>query len=162
MNTRFRKKPVEIEAFQMTKARRWDNSEWPNWLNKAWQLDPQEGSLWCEDGGEQLFLGTLEGVHIVSWDDWIIRGIKGELYPCKPEIFEATYDEKLGQAADNYETLLSSHTELIEDYQKMVAIVTPLKAMLESDDLMFAFKDVVEDQGWHQEWIDMCDALRVT
>lgn len=35
---------------------------------------------------------TLEGPHIVSDGDWIIRGIKGELYPCKPDIFEATYE----------------------------------------------------------------------
>jgi len=36
---------------------------------------------------------TLEGKHKVSWGDYIIRGIKGELYPCKPEIFEATYEK---------------------------------------------------------------------
>ena len=89
---KFTKKPVEIEAFQMTEARRYDNSEWPNWLNKAWNNDPSEGAMWCEDGGKELFCGTLEGVHIISWDDWIIQGIKGELYPCKPDIFAATYE----------------------------------------------------------------------
>lgn len=38
-----------------------------------------------------LFVGTLEGRHIASPGDWIIRGVKGELYPVKPDIFEATY-----------------------------------------------------------------------
>lgn len=91
----YRKKPVVIEAFQMTKERRWDNSEWPNWLHAAWNMEPSEGSLWCEKDGdpEPLFIGTLEGVHRVSWDDFIIRGVKGELYPCKPDIFWETYEE---------------------------------------------------------------------
>jgi hypothetical protein len=40
-------------------------------------------------------IGTLEGSHVVSKGDWIIKGIKGEFYPCKPDIFEATY-EKVG------------------------------------------------------------------
>ena len=104
---KFVKRPIEIEAFQMTKERRWDNSEWPNWLHKAWQMEPSEGALWCDYDNadkkeseakntplkkERLFLGTLEGVYKIQWNDWIIQGIKGELYPCKPDIFEATYD----------------------------------------------------------------------
>ncbi len=96
MNYKFRKKPVIIEAFQMTKERRWNNSDWPNWLHEAWQLEPSEGALWCESEddtrGERLYLGTLEGVYIVQFDDWIIQGIEGELYPCKPQIFEKTYE----------------------------------------------------------------------
>lgn len=88
---KYRKKPVEIEAFQMTKERRWDNSDWPAWLHAAWNTEGK-GSLFCVNGGEELFIGTLEGNHAVTWDDWIIRGVKGELYPCKPDIFAATYD----------------------------------------------------------------------
>jgi hypothetical protein len=98
MNYKFRKKPVIIEAFQMTKERRQDNSEWPNWLNKAWQKEVSEGAVWPKDypfsdGKDQLCIGTLEGVYIVSWDDYIIQGVKGEIYACKPNIFEATYEE---------------------------------------------------------------------
>ena len=98
---KYRKKPVVIEAFQMTKERRWDNSEWPNWLNQAWQTGPGEGGVWIDPDADwapgkqcaaELVCGTLEGVHRISWDDWIIQGIKGELYPCKPDIFEATYE----------------------------------------------------------------------
>lgn len=78
----------------MTKERRWDNSDWPNWLHMAWNTDG-EGSLSSADGegGEELCIGTLEGVHHVSWDDWIIQGVKGEIYACKPDIFEMTYGE---------------------------------------------------------------------
>lgn len=104
---KFRKKPVEIEAFQMTKERRLDNSEWPQWLHQAWNLNrDEEGALQAVDPnvtlpnssdgvfheGNNLEVVTLEGNHLVSWGDFIIRGVKGELYPCKPDIFEQTYD----------------------------------------------------------------------
>ena len=93
---KFKKKPIIIEAFQMTKERRWDNQDWPEWLGQAWQIDGlQEGSLSIDPNDperENLVIGTLEGVHYVSWGDWIIQGVQGELYPCKPDIFEATYE----------------------------------------------------------------------
>ena len=90
-----RKKPVMVEVFQMTKGRRWDNSEWPNWLHQAWNREPSEGAVWIDDDDpkrEKLVCGTLEGVHRIDFDDFIIKGIKGELYPCKPDIFALTYD----------------------------------------------------------------------
>ena len=96
MNYNFRKKPVTIQAFQMTEARRSDNADWPNWLHQAWNAEPGEGALFIDkdDPARHLLaLGTLEGVHRVQWGDWIIQGVKGELYPCKPDIFEATYEE---------------------------------------------------------------------
>ncbi len=98
---KFRKRPVVIEAFQMTKDRRWDNSEWPGWLGKAWCTDPGVGSVWIDpdapiaeghESAEELLCGTLEGIHRIDWNDWIIKGIAGELYHCKPDIFEATYE----------------------------------------------------------------------
>jgi hypothetical protein len=95
---KFRKKPVEIEAFQMTRERRMDNSEWPNWLHSAWNEGRNSpGSLQRVDMDaampDMLQIVTLEGLHVVSWGDWIIRGVKGEIYPCKPDIFAATYEE---------------------------------------------------------------------
>jgi len=42
--------------------------------------------------GQSLIIQTLEGDHEAKPGDWIIRGVKGELYPCKPDIFEATYE----------------------------------------------------------------------
>ena len=94
---RFRKNPLVIEAFQMTVERGQNNRDWPEWLNRAWNHDMGEGACWPQDhpvsdGTDQLVLGTLEGVAVVGWGDWIIRGVKGELYPCKPDIFEATYE----------------------------------------------------------------------
>lgn len=46
----------------------------------------------CNNSEFSIQIKTLEGNHCVSPNDWIIKGIKGELYPCKPDIFEATYD----------------------------------------------------------------------
>ena len=95
---KYRKKPVVVEAFQMTEERRRDNSEWPNWLHMAWQEDCDKpnsvspASFPHSDGTDHLVIKTLEGDHHVSWGDWIIKGIKGELYPCKPDIFEMTYE----------------------------------------------------------------------
>ena len=98
MGDRYRKIPVVIEAFQMTKERRQDNQDWPNWLHVAWNKPRGvQGSLYCKDypnsdGTDRLRIGTLEGEYNVSWDDFIIRGVKGEIYACKPDIFEQTYE----------------------------------------------------------------------
>ena len=96
MNLKFRKKPVVIEAFQMTEERRASNAVWPEWLHQAWNLDRKApGSLYPTEEGTgygTLSIGTLEGPLLVSWGDWIIRGVQGELYPCKPDIFDATYE----------------------------------------------------------------------
>ena len=93
---KFRKKPVVIEAFQMTHKRRASNAGWPEWMHAAWQKERETpGSLYPTKKGTgtgTLSIGTLEGQHLVSWGDWIIRGVQGELYPCKPAIFDATYE----------------------------------------------------------------------
>ena len=90
---KYRKKPIVVEAFQMTRHRRWNNEEWPEWLHKAWNkltLDP--GAFFSGFDQERLYLNTLEGEMKVDYGDYIIQGIRGELYPCKPDIFKATYD----------------------------------------------------------------------
>ena len=105
---KYRKKPVVVEAFQMTKERRSSNEEWPYWLHEAWQanesekgsLSPVDSSISLPDSKDGIFheenrlkIMTLEGEYIISWGDYIIQGVKGEIYPCKPDIFEMTYEE---------------------------------------------------------------------
>src|SRR4051794_35474892 len=85
----FRKKPVVIEAVQ------WSGNSIgnpvPNWISDALQKAPHMvGGIIRV--GEEVHIFTLEGTMIASPGDWIIRGVKGELYPCKPDIFEATYE----------------------------------------------------------------------
>lgn len=92
---KYRKKPVEIEAFHMTREHRQDNRRWPSWLHEAWQKDvSEEGALYCQiqQPDSELYIFTREGPLHVSWNDWIIRGTKGELYPCKPDIFADIYE----------------------------------------------------------------------
>ncbi len=95
---KFRKKPVAVDAYQMTmEAAHQHPSKWPDWLQVAWRKAPSfPGAMYMVDAeanDDRYWLRTLEGGFSVDWDDWIIKGIQGELYPCKPDIFEATYDE---------------------------------------------------------------------
>ena len=93
---KFRKKPVVIDAFQITSLTRNDNKDWPVWLSKAWQKEHnEEGAFYpVQDkvNGERLAIQTLEGMQWVSMNDYIIKGVENEIYPCKPEIFIKTYD----------------------------------------------------------------------
>ena len=87
----YRKKPVVVQAFQLTQGRWLCNDEWPYWMHKAWAYDV----LYPEFvNGERIpTIRTLEGNHTVSIGDFIIQGVNGELYPCKPDIFEKTYEK---------------------------------------------------------------------
>lgn len=82
---RFRKRPIEIEARQL--------------VGDEDGVNGQELAEWCGGrvGGTfrepRITIPTLEGDHLASPGDWIIRGLQGEFYPCKPDIFEATYEE---------------------------------------------------------------------
>ena len=89
---KYRKKPVIIEAFQMTTERMQDNSEWPAWLHEAWQkYRHQRGALY-RIHERMLGICTLEGHMNVTPGTWIVRGIAGELYPIQADIFEQTYE----------------------------------------------------------------------
>jgi hypothetical protein len=100
---RYRKKPVEVEAVQLS---------WQTWnevceflgdtpVHGGW-VDPASGEftegnippphLSPDDAEIGCLIPTLEGDHLARQGDWIIKGVKGEFYPCKPDIFEATYE----------------------------------------------------------------------
>lgn len=85
MNTpkRYRKKPVEIEAVQLDPQ------------NAFTVSDEVGGELEMTDYGTPtaLLIPTLEGIMRAEIGDYIIRGVKGEFYPCRADIFEKTYDE---------------------------------------------------------------------
>jgi hypothetical protein len=85
----FRKKPVIIQAMP------WDGTEASAAALCRWAND---GEAWVDyvtedDKSIDLMCYTLEGPLHVSPGDWIIRGVKGEFYPCKPDVFAATYEE---------------------------------------------------------------------
>ena len=90
---KYRKKPVIIEATQWFK-----HGDHPE-VNKLPTIKSMEIGLALGDKSDGIppsklgWVETLEGGHIVTPGDYIITGIKGEHYPCKPDIFEATYDK---------------------------------------------------------------------
>lgn len=95
---KFRKKPVVIEAIQATGTPE-SNREIINWTRGSAtpaymdkRVVKMEDSSALADTYPSLSINTLEGAHWVSPGDWIIKGVKGEFYPCKPDIFEATYE----------------------------------------------------------------------
>jgi hypothetical protein len=86
---KFRKKPVVIEAFQWTGDTK--QTEDPEWIVEAIR-NGDVSFIDCCTPKMKLVIRTLEGNMVAKPGDWIIRGVKGELYPCKPDIFEATYE----------------------------------------------------------------------
>jgi hypothetical protein len=118
--SKFRKKPIVIEAAQwfkngdhpsdyakeMTglekgKIRTWTGDEvrangWEGQIVRYFRHPAVDGQTACKHCNKTMhwhgWIDTLEGGHIVCPGDFIITGVKGEHYPCKPDIFEATYD----------------------------------------------------------------------
>ncbi|MDV2475130.1 hypothetical protein F8M49_21120 [Rhodococcus zopfii] len=113
----YRKRPVEIEAMQMPEpyphgvdpssdgyARNIAAAKVLDWIRghlgdgvEPYDHDGADRSIpantWSiHPGNGKLILGTLEGPLFVSPGDWVIRGVAGEFYPCKPDIFAATYE----------------------------------------------------------------------
>src|ERR1700744_5682164 len=117
---KFRKKPVVIEATQWFKngdhpqdyaeeSVGFENGhpvvfsgeerkarEWEGGVVRYYRTPECDGQDGCKHCAKIMhyhgWIDTLEGGHIVCPGDWIITGVKGERYPCKPDIFEATYD----------------------------------------------------------------------
>lgn len=78
---KFRKKPVIIDAMQFTGG---------NW-RQILEFIGEESGHWLQVGNK-IVIYTLEGNHDANIGDFIIKGVKGEFYPCKPDIFEMTYE----------------------------------------------------------------------
>lgn len=86
MPIRYRKKPLIVDAWQSFDNAGMETTFWPGWILNAMRDDV------IFDFNGATYIRTLEGDMLVSNGDWIIRGINGELYPCKPDIFEKTYE----------------------------------------------------------------------
>lgn len=85
----YRKKPVVIEAWQ------WDGTkdnmvDIANWINSFSDESPVSAEFLLTSS--RLFINTLEGTMEVLPEDYVIRGVHDEFYPCKPDIFEETYN----------------------------------------------------------------------
>ena len=83
---KFRKRPVVVEAEQFTDATK---DRCFNWVPGNRFADQDA------NGAPVLVIPTLEGDMRCSLGDWIIKGVNGEFYPCRPDVFAATYDRVL-------------------------------------------------------------------
>jgi len=79
---KYRKKPVIIEAIQFNGNNGKEIEEFTNYAARR-----------IATHTPLMIISTLEGEHQARTGDWIIRGVKGEFYPCKPDIFKMTYEE---------------------------------------------------------------------
>ncbi len=85
---KFRKKPVVIEAMRLTAE--------PDQFWKVYDWIGNDNIHAWDDSPFQIEISTLEGVMVAREGDWIIKGVAGEFYPCKPDIFAATYEAVAG------------------------------------------------------------------
>ena len=93
--SKYMKKPVVIEAIQWTKE---NDVELEHWLSKEKSVKLEiDDHLYVAGVGtpyiSKIQIKTLEGTMEASYGDYIIKGINGEIYPCKPDIFEKTYEQ---------------------------------------------------------------------
>lgn len=80
---KFRKKPVVVEAVN------WNGT--PQSMEEVWEL-AKHAQTAVDIVGLHVFIATLEGQMTAELGDWLIKGVKGEIYPCKPDIFVMTYE----------------------------------------------------------------------
>lgn len=94
---RYRRKPADVEAVPVADIIRWAENEWhrlPGWIIAAYD----KGDLVFMS--DHVTIATLEGVMRGSKDDWMIEGVQGEVYPCKPDIFVQLYEPVATTGAD--------------------------------------------------------------
>jgi hypothetical protein len=82
----YRKKPIVVEAIQFTRANITEVEAFTEYAAHTFQIKMKI------DGIATCIIPTLEGQHIATEGDYIIKGVQGEFYPCKPDIFEKTYE----------------------------------------------------------------------
>lgn len=114
---KFRKKPVVIEAYRtsdLIKSAREDWESLPQCIVEAYE----KGEVVF--GDSIINICTLEGVMTADAADWVIRGVKGELYPCKPDIFDATYENADAPALDFKDRVRAEKSDLDAKREKLL------------------------------------------
>ncbi len=135
----FRKKPVEIQAMQFTTNNEPSGSPVMdaivNWCNTI--PDRPELADIASHDGTCIFIETLEGRMCANVGDWIIRGVKGEFYPCKPDIFAATYDTSEPARGIDLELIEHCHDDKALDDVKRVGGIVPRAMRINGQDVLF-------------------------
>ena len=100
---KIRKKPVEVEAFRLTREM-CNKLKGENKGRFKVNIGKHECTIHtCIVHGhvKKIIIPTLEGDMVAGLGDWIIKGVNGEIYPCKPDIFEKTYDVLESEISDD-------------------------------------------------------------
>jgi hypothetical protein len=148
--TKFRKKPVVIEATQW--HQHGDHPSVAEVPSSQYDFLSSEVNYRPDDYG---WIYTLEGGHLVSPGDWIIKGVKGEEYPCKPDIFAATYQpaedgppaSRVDEAAKAFVEALNERGFKFEDTTTLVEIDGGETADTVPEFLFHALCKAVRDAG---------------
>lgn len=139
---KYRKKPVVIEAFQYDGDLSGKDGYYvPKWAVKAFE----DGVIKFKDAGD-MYIETLEGDMQAHVGDWVIKGVKGELFPCKPDVFEMTFELIEDETCEGYEDCEGSlYTQMTVSLAEFVihaagkenATDAELKAMSEMAKMLF-------------------------
>jgi len=124
INMKYRKKPIVIDAIQYTGD------------NKHEIINFTEGQALTNTGYSYLTIPTLEGNNKADVGDWIIKGIKGEFYPCKPDIFTLTYEQ--------FKTACKSIDEENEKKCKASREKNTLKYYSDDEDCWYYYIKIIE------------------
>lgn len=134
---KFRRIPQEIEAFQLTRAARLDNSNWPAWLCEAWQKEHGEvGALWPgnwphSDGTDELLLQEGAFTTVVAFGNWILN-IDGELSVMHNRVFVKLYEHIMPADEDDVSG------ELLAEMRAWIDVPTMLRRVLADSDPQIA------------------------
>ncbi|MBM2322229.1 MULTISPECIES: hypothetical protein [Marivita] len=130
---KFRRIPQEIEAFQLTRAARLDNSNWPAWLHEAWQKEHGEvGALWPgnwphSDGTDELLLQEGPLTTVVAFGNWILN-IDGELSVMHNRVFVKLYEHVMPADDDDVSG------ELLAEMRAWIDVTVMLRHVLADSD----------------------------
>lgn len=123
---KYRKKPVIVEAFKYDGDLIYSNGE-P--YVPSWAMAANENGTFVWKGQGDLYIKTLEGDMLVTPGDYIIKGVQSELYPCKPDIFEMTYEkleadphalQLVEQAINKLQDLILTSVNLTKEQKKQI------------------------------------------
>ncbi|WP_297478353.1 hypothetical protein [Ferrovum sp.] len=135
---KFRKKPVIIEARQLTNRNVVELVDWIDEAVDEWHASENEDYSY-------ILIKTLEGNLKAKINDWIIQGVKGEFYPCKPDIFEATYEP--ANESESIDVLVNGETkpfdpaEFLQDFTDKTPMPSfPLPKSLTGEEIEECFK----------------------